>query len=96
MRLTLGGIETEHGLDAGSAGQDLPLGTVVDVLRRAEHGAALGIVEDVSPVLGQLGFVHGDEGGIERICGRGNGRPLPSVVGNNADLGEFLDACSGV
>ena len=93
MGLTLGGIEAEHGLDAGSAGQDLLLGAVVNVLRRTEHGAALRVVENVGPILGQLGLVHGDEGGIERVRGRGDGGPLPSVVGNDADLGEFLNAC---
>ena len=50
-------VEAERVGDGGRVGKHLLQGPDEDVVRAAEEGRALRIVEDVGPVLGQLGFV---------------------------------------
>mmetsp|Transcript_41440 Transcript_41440/g.76534 ORF Transcript_41440/g.76534 Transcript_41440/m.76534 type:complete len:472 (+) Transcript_41440:910-2325(+) len=85
-------VQAERRLHTGRAGQNLPVHPLVYILRGAEQHGALGIVQDVRPILGQLGFVHGHDGRVEGVGGRVDARPFPAVVGYYSHLGVFGNA----
>ena len=90
--LTIVRPQTHRGIHQGSLRHHLSNTSVVDVLGGAEEDAAAGAVRDVGPAGGELGLVHGDEGGVEGVGGGGDGGPFQGVVGYDSDFGVRFDS----
>ena len=82
-----GCIETKTSLYERCVGQDFLADLVVNGFRGTKETGATRIIENVRPIGGELGFVHGNNGGIERMCRTRQCGPFPTVVGNDANLG---------
>lgn len=89
MRLSFRGIETQDGLYHWRRGQYLSVNLVENFLSGTKECRRTRVVEDVRPITGQLSFIHGYNGCVERVGGSCNGGPFPSIVGNDAHLGKF-------
>lgn len=80
-------IQTQDRLQRGwSIGSHLGHDSIVNGLGGTKEYSGSSIAHNITPIGGQLGFVHGHDRRPERKGGRRQSRPFPAIVGNQGDL----------